>query len=166
LTPEQASAARTSALPNASLGSGLSTTGFNVDNLGIPGASGLVESARLQTYGGTGLKIPQPVSILDVGVQSGQFAAPGPAPFDTLQSSLPAAPATTNGLSVGPTADDIAEARRIQQDSGTADAVSADQVASNRRLNESLTGLLPIPRLPNPSVETARITSQRISRDT
>lgn len=167
LTPEQASAAtRNSVTPSASLGSGLSAAGFNINNLGVPGASSLVESARLQTYGGTGLKIPEPAGILNVGTVSGQFSQPAVAPFDTLQNSLPAAPATTNGLSVGPTADDIAEARRIQQDSGTPDAISADQVASNRRLNESLTGLLPIPRLPNPSVETSRITSQRISRDT
>lgn len=171
LTPDQAAAVRSSAIPSASidsvnLGSGLSTAGFNVDNLGVPGASGLVESARLQTYGGTGLKIPNPAAILNVGAASGQFSPPSIAPFDTLQASLPALPATTNGLSVGPTADDIAEAQRIQQESGSPDAISADQVAANRRLNDSLTGLLPIPRLPNPSVETARITTQRISRDT
>jgi hypothetical protein len=148
------------------LGSGLSTAGFNVNNLGVPAASGLIESARLQNAaGGLGLRVPNPTPQINFGTASGEFVPPALAAADTLQSALPARSATTNGISVGPTAADLAEAQRIQQESGVEDAITPEQVARNRQLNQTLTGLLPIPRLPNPGVQTQTQGTQQISRE-
>lgn len=96
--------------------------------------------------------------------------ATGSKTFDALSDqvndivpSLPAQPATSDTENIS---SDQAEATRIQRESGDPNAITAEQVASNRRLNETLTGLLPIPRLPNPGTETTVAGTQDIVRET
>jgi len=64
---------------------------------------------------------------------------------------------------VGVTDRDIAEAQRIQRESGDESAITAEQVASNRRLNSALTGVFGVPKLPNRGVENE---AQLMSKDT
>jgi len=107
------------------------------------------QSATLSQAGTNGPRSAPAGLILSPGQSSGEFVALRPTSADTAVPSLPARPVTSNGETVGPTPADLAEAQRIQRESGDPDAITADQVAVNRRLNNSLTGLLGFPRLPN-----------------
>jgi len=107
------------------------------------------QSAALAQQGITGARSAPGAPILTPGSSSGEFVALLPTAADNAVPSLPAGPVTSNGETVGPTAADIAEAQRIQRESGDPEAITAEQVAANRRLNNNLTGLLGFPRLPN-----------------
>ena len=106
-------------------------------------------SAALAQQGTTGARSAPGLPRLDPGAASGEFVALVPTVADTAVPALPARPVTSNGETVGPTAADFAEAERIQRESGDPEAITAEQVAANRRLNNNLTGLLGFPRLPN-----------------
>lgn len=158
LSPQSPSSGR---IGPGSLGSGLSNAGFNVDNLGVPGVSGLAESARLKNYGGPGLRIPDSTQWSTVKQTSGEFIPSAVSPWDTLQSALPSLPATSNGTAAG--IGDSDNFASQEQSIAVANEIPADQIARNASLNRVLTGLLPVPKLPNLNIDN--ISSQDISRE-
>ena len=78
-----------------------------------------------------------------------------------IESARPAAPPTSDGQDVG--TQDIAEAERINAEAG-GDQITAQQVASNRRLNEALSA--PFARFTNSRQQVSAQAPQDIARET
>ena len=117
----------------------------------------LRDSARDQT-GGLGLKLPATISTSLPALGTGQFTAADSA---ILSSALPATPPTSDGQDIS--TQDIAEAERINAEAG-GDQITAQQVASNRRLNAALSA--PFARLANGAQQVSFQAPQDISRET
>ena len=109
---------------------------------------GLSESARINGYGLPG-PLPAPtqaqVNILNVAGRVTQNPGAG---IPNVLPSLPAVPPASNGASVGVAQRDIEEAQRIQNQSGDEGAITAQQVANNRLINERLSSVFGTPRAP------------------
>ena len=109
---------------------------------------GLSESARVTNYGLPG-PLPAPgtaaVNILNTAARVTQ--APGVGVASVLPS-LPPLPARSNGATVGVAQRDIEEAQRIQREAGDEGAITAQQVANNRLINERLSSVFGTPRAP------------------
>lgn len=117
----------------------------------------LRDSARDKT-GGLGLKLPATIPTSLPALGTGQFTFPNTAIVD---AAPPAAPPTSDGQDIS--TQDIAEAERINSAAG-GDQITAEQVASNRRLNAALSA--PFGRLTNSSQQVTPQASQDISRET
>jgi hypothetical protein len=134
-------------------GSGSNTT--LADSSGSTVAN-FTDAAKLQT-GSAGLKLP-PDFRKGLAAGSGQFTFPEQ---PVISSALPAAPPTSDGQDVSTR--DIAEAERINAAAG-GDQITAQQVASNRRLNEALSA--PFARLTNSNEQVSARAPQDIARET
>jgi hypothetical protein len=137
---------------------GVADTAGRITNPGsIPGLS---ESARINNYGLPGpLPAPSPAAVNILSSVSSATQNPG-AGIASVLPSLPAQPVSSNGANVGVTRSniteqDIQEAERIQQEAGDEGAITAQQVANNRLINERLSSVFGTPRAP-----------QSISRET
>jgi hypothetical protein len=117
----------------------------------------LLSSAKNQT-GSQGLQIPTSVAKSAATLGSGQFTFPDTA---VVNAAPPAAPPTSDGQDIS--TQDIAEAERINAAAG-GDQITAQQVASNRRLNEALSA--PFARFTDSSQQVSTQAPQDISRET
>ena len=111
---------------------------------------GLSESARIGQYGSAGALVapllPQVNKIAAVAASAG---APG-AGLPSILPALPALPPISNGGVVGVAQRDVDEAQRIQAESGDTEAITPQQVANNRLINERLSSIFPTQRSPQP----------------
>jgi hypothetical protein len=85
------------------------------------------------------------VNLISAVAAQAQAVAP------TLASVLPALPSlppSSNGGAVGVAQRDVDEAQRIQQESGDSEAITPQQVANNRLINERLSSIFPANRTP------------------
>jgi hypothetical protein len=114
------------------------------------------DAAKLQT-GSAGLTLP-PDFRKGFAAGSGQFTFPEQ---PVISSAPAAAPPTSNGQDISTR--DIAEADRINAAAG-GDQITAQQVASNRRLNEALSA--PFARLTNSNEQVSAQAPQDIARET
>ena len=114
-------------------------------------------SAKNQT-GALGLKLPTTIPTGLPALGTGQFTFPDSA---IISGAPPATPPTSNGQDIS--TQDIAEAERINAAAG-GDQITAQQVASNRRLNEALSA--PFARFTNSSQQVSPQAPQDISRET
>ena len=129
----------------------------------ITDPAGRIDAAKMSTALTGGARISPTTPLLNPGAASGQFVSLIPTSADQISAAAPPAVATSGGTAVGVTERDIAEAQRIQRESGDPEAITPEQVASNRRLNSALTGAFGVPKLPNPGVENS---AQLIAKDT
>lgn len=117
---------------------------------GVASIAGFTESARIGQYGGAGALIaPLLPQVNQISAVAATIAAPG-AGISSVLPALPSLPPSSNGASLGVAARDIEEAERIQQESGADDAITPQQVANNRLINERLSSIFPAPREPQP----------------
>ena len=111
---------------------------------------GLSESARVGAYGLPG-PLPaagQPaVNILATAGRVNQTPGAG---LPTVLPALPPTAPSSNGGAVGLAQRDVDEAQRIQQETGDPDAISAQQVANNRLINERLSSVFGSTKSPQP----------------
>jgi hypothetical protein len=111
----------------------------------IPGFS---EAARIAGYGNPGaISTPIPGAVNLLGVAASTARTPGAGLPSVLPSLPPAAP-SSNGQNVGLAPQDIQEAERIQAESGDAQAITPQQVANNRLINERLSSVFGQPSRP------------------
>jgi hypothetical protein len=144
-----------------------SGTGLRADALGTTGVvadvNGRIDAARMSTAMTGGARVLPPGPLLNPGAASGQFVSLIPTASDQISAAAPPAAPTSDGSAVGVTDRDIAEAQRIQRESGDPEAITPEQVASNRRLNSAITGVFGVPKLPNRGVENE---AQLMAKDT
>jgi len=116
---------------------------------------GLSEAARVTGYGLPGpLPAPNPAQV-NILTAAGRVTQTPGVGIESVLPSLPAAPPVSNGATIGVQQRDIDEAQRIQDESGDQGAITAQQVANNRLINERLSSVFGTPRAP-----------QTISRET
>ncbi len=106
------------------------------DNPVTPGAPVIVASAKGAVVPGSGEKLPE--SILKPPPTATASGTEAGGAKDILASLFSAAK-DAQSQSVNVTPEDIAEAEKINKESGDPDGITAEQVASNRSLNQSLT---------------------------
>jgi hypothetical protein len=117
----------------------------------------LRDSARDQT-GGLGLKLPATIPTGLPALGTGQFTA---VDLPIISGAPPATPPTSDGQDIS--TQDIAEAERINAEA-SGDQITAQQVASNRRLNEALSA--PFARFTNSNQQVSAQAPQDIARET
>lgn len=106
------------------------------DNPVTPGAPVIVASAKGAVVPGSGEKLPE--SILKPPPMATASGTEAGGAKDILASLFSAAK-DAQSQQVNVTPEDIAEAEKINKKSGDPDGITAEQVASNRSLNQSLT---------------------------
>lgn len=111
--------------------------GVFADNPVSPGAPVVVASAKGAVIPGSGEKVPESVSK-PPAVTPVSSTETGGVP-DWI-SGMVAAAKEASANAPKPTEKDIQEAERIQAESGDPEAITPEQVASNRAINEGLTG--------------------------
>jgi len=106
------------------------------DNPVTPGAPVIVASAKGAVVPGSGEKLPESILKPPPTATSSESKAGG---AKDILTSLFSAAKDAQSQPVNVTQEDIAEAEKINAKSGDSEGITAEQVASNRSLNQSLT---------------------------
>lgn len=106
------------------------------DNPVTPGAPVIVASAKGAVVPGSGEKLPESILKPPPTATASESKAGG---AKDILASLFSAAKDAQSQAVNVTQEDIAEAKKINAESGDPEGITPEQVASNRSLNQSLT---------------------------